>query len=622
MRSMTRSGDGSAKAAAVLVILCLWSSACATPAAEGEFFGKVEPPEGQVLRYISGSEPESLDPHVTTGQPESRIIMAIHEGLVEYHPKTNEPIPAIAERWDVSDDLSRFVFHLRSNARWSNGEPITAHDFVYSMRRALDPAFAARNAYMAYYVLHAQGYNEGGVFARDPRTGVFVLDPDGDPESERRLVLPGDEPARQRELDDDPALKAAVTGKEFVPIQAEDLGVEALDDHTLRVTLTQSAPFFVGMMAHQFFKVVPRATVERYGSRWTRPDNIVSSGPFLLEEWRPYDRLVVRRNPMYWDAASVRLDEIRFYPIQETTTMMNLYKAGAVDATYNHTVPASWLPLITGLKDYMDAPEIAIEYYTFNTTRPPMDDVRVRKAFNMAIDKEALARFRVVAKPLTAFTPEGIFPGYPQPRGDGFDPARARELLAEAGYRDSAGTYNPATVPIADIEILYNTLESNRQVAEFIQQQWKQHLDITVPLRNMEFRTYLGERSALRYKGLARSGWIGDYMDPYTFLELFAVPSPGSNNATGWFDPKYVRMLEEANTTIDHQKRYELLAQAEAYMLEVQPVIPLLTRSTDWMKKPYVKGMYPNPGTAHAWKFVYIEHDPARWDYGMPDMTN
>jgi oligopeptide transport system substrate-binding protein len=325
---------------------------------------------------------------------------------------------------------------------------------------------------------------------------------------------------------------------------------------------------------------------------------------------------------MYWDAAAVRLDEITFFPIQETTTMMNLYKAGAVDATYNHTVPASWLPLITGLKDYMDAPENAIEYYTINTTQPPMDDLRVRKAFNMATDKEALARFRVVAKPLTAFTPEGIFPGYPQPSGDAFDPVRARELLAEAGYRDGAGNYSASTFPIGDVEILYNTNESNRQMAEFIQQQWKQNLDLTVPLRNMEFRTYLGERSALRYKGFVRSGWIGDYMDPYTFLELFAVPSPGTNNASGWYEPRYVRMLEDANATIDPQQRYELLAQAEAYMLEAQPAIPLLTRSTDFMKKPYVKGMYPNPGTQHAWKFVYIEHDRALWDDGMPDMTN
>src|SRR5688572_8858229 len=190
--------------AAAIAISCLLSSGCAVPEAESQFFGKVEPPEGQVMRYISGSEPESMDPHVATGQPEARILMAIHDGLVEYDPKTHEPIPAIAERWDVINDGAEFVFHLRSNARWSNGEPITAHDFVYSLRRGLDPAFASRNAYMAYYVRHAQGYNEGGVFVRDPGTGAFVLEPGADAAVERRLILPADATARQSRSDAQP----------------------------------------------------------------------------------------------------------------------------------------------------------------------------------------------------------------------------------------------------------------------------------------------------------------------------------------------------------------------------------------------------------------------------------
>ena len=608
----------SRRALCVLVPALVYLSGCAAPSADTEFFGKVEPPDGQVLRYISGGEPSGLDPQIGTGQPEGRIHMALFEGLTDYDPKTSQPIPAIAERWDVNADSSVFVFHLRPTARWSNGAPITAHDFVYSLRRGLDPALAVQNAYMAYYIVYAQGYNEGGVFVRDAKTGVFVLQKDVSGDSALRLVLPGAAAARDQQIAGDPKLRAAVAGKELVPVRADDIGVEAIDDHTLRITLTQSAPFFVGMMAHHFFMAIPRGPIEKYGVRWTQPENIVTSGAFMLKEWLPYDRIVVTRNPHYWDAATVKLDEIRFYPIEEQTTMMNLYKAGEVDATYNHTVPASWLPLIKGMKDYMDAPEIAIEYYVFNTTKPPTNDKRVRKAFNMAIDKEALARFRVVAKPLTAFTPEGIFPGYPQPKGDAFNVARARELLAEAGFRDSTGQYDPAAFPVRDVEILYNTSESNLQVAEFVQAQWKQNLGITVPLRNMEFRTFLVARANLEYKGIARAGWIGDYMDPYTFLDIFSTIT--GNNSSGWWDPAYVRMLEDANRTLDPAKRYELLAKAEAYLLDVQPVIPLLTRATDWMKKPYVKGMYPNPATMHAWKFVYIEHDPAKWDYGMPDL--
>ncbi len=292
--------------------------------------------------------------------------------------------------------------------------------------------------------------------------------------------------------------------------------------------------------------------------------------------------------------------------------MMNLYKAGEIDAVYNHVVPMAWFDRIKDLDDYMNAPEAANEYYVFNTVRGPTTDVKVRRAFNMAIDKVALAEFRRVAKPLTAFVPEGIFPGYPSPRGDPFDVTRARALLAEAGYTDRNGQYDPSRFPVNDVELTYNTLESNRQVAEFLQAQWRQNLGLTVPLKNMEFRTFLTLRRKLDYRGVARGAWVGDYMDPFTFLDLFSTK--GGNNSTGWFDPKYAQMLKDANREPDPQRRYELLARAEAYLLEAQPVIPLVTPATNWMKKPYVMGMYANPVTIHPWKYVYIEHDPSKWN--------
>jgi len=245
-----------------------------------------------------------------------------------------------------------------------------------------------------------------------------------------------------------------------------------------------------------------------------------------------------------------------------------------------------------------------------------MNDVRVRRAFSLAIDRQALAKYQRVVKPLTAFTPEGIFPNYPQPKGADFNPELARKLLAEAGYRDEAGNYDPRKFPADQVEYLYNTSDRNKEVAEFLQAQWKQNLGITVSLRNMEWRTFLDRRSKLDYKGFARGGWVGDYLDPFTFLGLFY--SKGGDNGTGWWDPKYVRMLDQANHTLDPQRRYALLAEAEKYLLEAQPVIPLFTNASNWMKKPYVKGLYPNPMTMHAWKFVYIEHDPAKWDRGMP----
>ncbi|HYH85547.1 MAG TPA: peptide ABC transporter substrate-binding protein, partial [Pyrinomonadaceae bacterium] len=379
-------------------------------------------------------------------------------------------------------------------------------------------------------------------------------------------------------------------------------------------------PYFIGLLAHQFFRVIPQKTIEKHGVAWTKPANIVTSGPFKLESHKPYNEIVVVRDPMFWDAATVKLDKIIFYPLEEQTTMLNLYKAGDVDATYNHTVPASWLKSgVRNMKDYMKTPENAIEYYQVNITKPPMNDVRVRKAFALGIDREALARYRAVVTALTAFTPEGIFPGYPRPAREDFNPEKAKSLLAEAGFRDGAGKFDPNKFPVDDVELVYNTSESNRQVAEFVQAQWKQNLGVTVPLRNVEWKTFLNMRSKLEYKGFARSGWVGDYMDPYTFLSLFG--QLGGDNGTGWFVPEYAKMLKAANSEPDQAKRYEMLAKAEAFLLDAQPVIPLVTPSTSWMKKPYVKGMYPNPGTLHAWKYVYIEQDRAKWDKGVPDMT-
>ena len=538
-----------------IIAAIAFASACSMRAEDTEYFGKAEPPAGQVMRYIAGSEPESLDPQVSSGQPEARLYVGLYDGLTEYHPETAEAIPSLAERWEPNGDNSAFTFYLR-DAKWSNGDRITAHDFVYSMRRGLAPELASRIAYLAYCIKGAQEYNEG-------------------------------------------------KGK------VDDIGVEAVDDRTVRFHLTQPVPYFPGLVAHQFFRPVPRKALEAHGQAWTQPANIVTSGPYKLQTWRPYDRLIYVRNPLYWDAANVKLDQITFYPLEDATTMMNLYKAGEVDGLYNHIPPAAWIDYLRTTKDLMDKPEAAIDYYQLNILKPPMDDIRVRKAFNMAIDKVGLAAYQRNIKPLTAFTPEGIFPGYNQPAGDPFDVQRARALLSEAGYRDAAGVYDPSRFPIAAVELTYNTTERNRQIAEFVQAQWKQNLGLTVPLKNMEWKTFLDHRAQRRYNGVARSGWVADYMDPYSFLDLFTTRT--GDNGTGWYDQKYVDTLHTANRQTDPAKRFALMARAEKMLLDAQPVIPLATSSTNWMKKPYVKGMYPNPLTIHAWKFVYIEHDPAKW---------
>ncbi len=657
----------------LVFVLALISAGCAA-SASSVFFGKTDPPRINILRYVTGSEPETLDPQISDGQPEARIYMALYEGLAEYDPKTTEPIPALAERWEINKDSSELTFHLRHDGRFSNGDPITARDFVYTIRRGISPKLASRNAALAYYIKYAKAFNEGDVFVLDPSNGAFLLEKDfdegkdqpakalADPKAEApppkakiplssqavgsvtdeyppipedkvpdadtpfhrfmhspaRIVLPAEEKERNQLLDTNPKLKAALAGKQFVPVKDEDVGVEAVDDYILRISLAQSAPFFLSLMPHQFFRVINQKTIEKFGDAWTREGNIVTSGPFTLEAWKHYDRVIVKRDPMYRDAANVRLDSIVFYALVDATTIMNLYKAGELDATSNHMVQVQWLDTVAQLKDYMDAPEAAIEYYQFNCKRPPTSDVRVRKALNMGVDKKALGAWRH-QKPLTAITPEGMFPGYPQPKGDQFDPEKAKALLADAGYRDASGKFDPNKFPVGQIEIDVNPEGANITIAEFIQAQWKQNLGFTIQIKIMEQKTFLAARSKLEYKGIARNGWGADYMDPFTFLGLYYTGS--SNNGTGWFDPKYAALLDEANSTGDRQKRLELMAEAEAIALEAQPTMPLVTTSARWMKKPYVKGMYPNAASLFPWKWVYIERDQTKWDYGVPDMS-
>lgn len=685
---MIRNYFSKARLGIALIVLSSFLISCSTKATS-RYWGQTKAPEGQVLRYVSGSEPESLDPQVPTGQPEARVLMAFYDGLVEYHPKNMDPIPALAESWEPSPDGTEYTFHLRKGAKFSNGDPITAKDFVYTFRRALSPELAAQNAYLAYYIKYSEAYNSGKMFVKK-RDGKFVtadeiaevvkkeepvaektatrtVEPgvpvENPMETEKivepavtetafhkyinepeRLTVPGDEKGQKALFEKNPRIKAAVEGAELVPIKGEDIGVEAVDDYTFRIKLIQPAPFFIGLLGHQFFRLVHPGTVEKFGKDWTKPQNIVTSGAYNLAAHRPYDEIIAVKSPTYWDAANVRLERIEFYPLEEQTTMMNLYKSGAVDATYNHTVPAGWKDVVKQYEDeYLNFPEVSIEYYTVAVNKPPMDNVKIRKAFSMAVNREALATYRKsTSPPLINFTPDNAFPKYEQAREkvyaellkkDGmtveewrsqvFNLKRACELFEEAGYKVRERNPDGRCVietnqsvkghfPAQDVEILYNTSESNKQVAEFIQAQWKQNLGITAPLKNQEWKTFLKVRKEVDYKGFGRAGWVGDYIDPFTFLNLFY----GKNNdsSTGWHNPQYDKMLDDANKELDEMKRYEMLAAAEYFVMKDQPVIPFLTQQTNWIKKPYVKGLYPNPGTLHPWKFVYIEHDPAKWD--------
>ena len=650
--------------AAALLALALLAVSCSMGSKSEPYFGVVQPPEGQVLRYCSGTEPQSLDPQYLTGQPESRIAVALFDGLVEYEEKTMAQRPSLATSWDTNSDGTLWTFHLRDNARWTDGKPITAHDFVYSWRRALSAELAAPYASFMYFLKNGQPYNELSAFVRDPQTGKFATQDDlaragtdgaitytgeapvrfdekpveqptaesaqtnssplatGEgaetrPASVKYLFVPADPAERDKVLSGDPAKgKAAkpelarfIADKEFVPVTKEYVGVRALDDYTFQVTLEGPTPYFIKLLYNQFFRPVPRQAIEKWGDVvWTKPEHIVTSGAFKMAEWKPYEQLTVVRNTEFWDNANTKLDKIIFPSLESLTTTMNLYKAGEVDAMSSNRVPPPWRnELKTTKKDYINGPYLQIIALAIKTTIPPLTDVRVRKALSMAIDRRIIADQAVGRVPTTSFTPQ--MEGYENAEGEGYNPEKARALLAEAGFPGGRG--------FPPLEILFNTAESNKQTQEIVQQMWKNVLGIKVTLVNQEWRVFLDNTKAskLNFNGFSQWLWTGDYVDPNAFLELLA--SGSDNNHTAWKDKKYDDMLAAANVEIEPAKRMKMLHEAEAYMLSQQPVIPLFVGPSSFMCKPYVKNLVANLLDQHDWRSVYIDHSVTAQSLGL-----
>lgn len=651
--------------AVALIGLALTALACAKSNQDSQYFGKITPPQGQVLRYISGAEPQTLDPQYMTGQPESRVANAIFDGLVEYDEKTVTPRPSLATSWDIKENGTLWIFHLRKDAKWTDGTPLTAHDFVYSWRRAVSPELAAPYSSMMYEsikIANAKAYSSQMAFVRDPATGRFLTEGDieragehgplnftgeapvnydlppatntsttpavttttatttdttsGESASAPKLalkdpyfLLPADAEARNKVLSGDPATKTPpdhklahfMEGKEFVPATKENMGVRALDDYTFEVTLEAPTAFFHKIILHQFFRPVPRQAIEKHGDAlWVKPENIVTSGAFKLTEWMPYEKIVLDRNPLFWDNANTKLEQIIFPSTEELTTAMNMYKAGEIDATQSNEVPPPWRNQIKATKkDYVFGPYLQTEFVAINTSIKPLDDVRVRKAFSMAINRQIIADQAPGRQPLTAFTPP--MDGYENGQGSGYNPDEARKLLAEAGFPNGKG--------FPEIEIVYNTSESTKQTMEFVQSMLKRELNIKVELTNQEWRVYLENTRSdkMNFNGLSRRGWIGDYVDPNTFLDL--MTSASTNNGTGWKDKKYDAMLLAANAETDPAKRMKMLHDAEAYMLSLQPMIPLYVGPSSFMRKPYVRNLEANLLDQHDWRQVYIDHN-------------
>ncbi|MEP5569120.1 MAG: peptide ABC transporter substrate-binding protein [Halioglobus sp.] len=539
---------------AVSVLLVLTVAACSqreSNVASGNRQG--------VLHYGNGTEPQALDPHVMTGAPDVNIARALFEPLVTRHPDTMKMVPGVAQRWEISDDGKTYTFYLRSTARWSNGDSVTAEDFAWSLRRSLHPDMGNQLAYVLFPIAGA----------RD-----FASDKNRDPSS---------------------------------------LGIEVLDQLTLQINLENPDPYFLGTMGGYATYPVHRATVEAHGEAtarytpWTKVKNFVGNGPFTLSEWKINRRVVATRSETYWDRDNVKLEAVVFHPIESATAEEKMFRAGQLHFTAQ--VPLSKIPAYQAMPDspYLQRKWQGTYFLQLNTRRPPLDDPRVRKALALATDRE-----RIIAKVLLQTEiPNSVMvpaetPGYRSPASLSYAPNKARELMAEAGYPNGDGW--------PGMEFIFNTSENHRKIAVVLQQMWKDELNIDITLANQEWKVFLDTLDEGDYD-ISRMGWIADSLSPATFLDIFT--SENGINRTGFSNARYDEiMLELVPPTANQQQRNALMEEAEALLLEAAPVVPLYTYNSKHLVQPSVQGATPNVLDIQNFKFISLNPDTPVWKKG------
>jgi oligopeptide transport system substrate-binding protein len=531
------------------------------------FSKTLEPPAN--LRLANGTEPKSLDPQLNTGEPEHVLASALFEGLTRLDGKTLKPVPGVAESWEISPDGTVYTFRLRANACWSDGHPLTADDFVYSWKRLLDPDVGAEYAYMVFPVVFAEAYNTFAGHADTlgkkilPALAALAASAPVSAKAWQDFLRENKVNDPLRPVDDDVlgALLArqsgSVTAAELALFRARleraqnwlsaenaqarahfgvDRGVIAKDPHTLVVELRAPTPYFLQVLAHDSTMPVPRWALAAHGDRWFLPGNIVSNGPFRLGSWIVNDHIRLEKNPTYWGRDEVRLERVDMLSNENLMTNLNLYLTGALDAL-KHYYPQELAPELKKRPDFEQAPGLIVYFYRLNLTRKPLDDKRVRKAINLAIDRELITKkvLGLGQAPAYTFVPPGL-PDYVSPTTAlRYDPAEARRLLAEAGYPDGKG--------FPRIGILYNTMEDHKRIAEVVGDELRRTLGIEVNAYNQEWQSYLESERALNYD-ISRAAWVADYVDPNTFLEMFVTN--GANNQTGFSSELYDRLIRFA----------------------------------------------------------------------------
>ena len=500
-----------------------------------------------IWRRGAAGDAATLDPQKTSTVVESDVLLDLFEGLVTYNAK-GELVPGAAESWTISDDGLTYTFKLR-DAKWSNGDTIRAGDFVFSFRRLLDPATGSQYANLFYPIKNAAGINKNG---QSPTT----------------------------------------------------LGVSAIDDATLEIKLEKPTPYMLGLLAHQTAVPIEQANVEKYGAEFSKPGNLVSNGAFKLVEFTPNDHTMLARNENYRDAANVKLDKEIFFPLEDRAAALRRFQAGEIDSYTD--VPADQVKYIrANLKDqFRLSPYLGVYYFSFDTRRPPLDDVRVRQALSMVIDREFLAEqiWGGTMLPGYSLIPPGVA-NYGEPAMMAWKDQspidredKAKALLKEAGY-------GPGGKPLK-LEIRFNTSENHKATSVALADMWKP-LGVETSLTNTDIKTHYALLQSGGEYDVARAGWIGDYSDPQNFLFL-GLSDNKTLNYSHYSNAAYDALMRKADGERNLANRASLLEQAEEILMRDQPMMPLLYYSSKNLISPKIKGWEPNVLDRHLGRYISI----------------
>ncbi|MEC2129675.1 peptide ABC transporter substrate-binding protein [Brevibacillus centrosporus] len=503
-----------------------------------------KPKAEQVLRWNLHSEPPSADPGLAEDTTSAAVTKALFDGLTRIGPE-GKPVEAVAEKIDVSEDLKTYTFTLRES-KWSNGEPVTAHDFEYAWKRALDPKTASNYAYQLYYIKNAEKANKG-----------------------------------EGSLD--------------------DVGVKAADDKTLKVELANPTPFFLELTAFQTYFPVNKKLIESNPNWAGDAKTHVGNGPFKLETWDHKSKMVMVKNENYWDKDNVKLDKINFSMVEDENTELSMFENGEIDWAGSplSSLPTDAMPALKDSGKLQVKPVGATYWYKFNTEKPPFNNVKIRKAFAYSINRQTLIDNVLQANQQPAMA--AVPPTMALNQGGYFkdnDQETAKQLLDE-GLKELGMTKLPP------ITLAYNTSEGHKKIAEAIQDQWRKNLGAEVKLENQEWKVYLETMHEGNYQ-VGRLGWSGDFNDPINFLELFKDKN-GGNNDTRWENPKFKELLNQSAMEGDPEKRKAILGEAEKIMMDEMPIMPIYFYTHTWVKNDKVKGVYQDGLGAIDWKWAYIE---------------